>query len=111
MGQIIIGTAIVFVLTIIAAVFHKKGRLIWITEACCMGAVTVFGLVCLIRGTAPVNPDNGTYFSDKSSESKKAGDETEEGYFDIVKLIAQAGNLDSAKSLLNECAEEVAANR
>ena len=55
MGQIIIGTAIVFVLTIIAAVFHKKGRLIWITEACCMGAVTVFGLVCLIRGTAPVN--------------------------------------------------------
>ncbi len=107
MGQIIIGTAIVFVLTIIAAVFHKKGRLIWITEACCMGAVTVFGLVCLIRGTAPVNPDNGTYFSDKSSESKKAGDETEEGYFDIVKLIAQAGNLDSAKSLLSECAEEV----
>ena len=110
MGQIVIGTAAICLLTIIAAVFHKKGRMIWITEAVCMGAFTAIGSVCLITGSKPVNTDNGTYYSKKeSSESKASGNvkEDNEGYLKMVKLLAGVGDINGARRLLNEYSEHI----
>ncbi len=110
MSQIVIGTAAIFVLTIVAAIFHKKGRVIWITEAICMAVITAVGLVCLVTGKKPVNTDNGTYFSKReSSDSKASGGvkEEDEGYLKMAKILAAASDISGARSLLSEYSEHI----
>ena len=110
MTQIVIGMAVIWLLTVIAAVFHKKGRKIWIIEAVCMSILTAFGLVCLFTGTRLVNTGNGTYYS--RNDAAKTGTEDkavvdDKGYLEIVKLLASVGDLSGAGRLLDEYAEYV----
>ncbi|HCA22147.1 MAG TPA: hypothetical protein DEO87_07205 [Lachnospiraceae bacterium] len=110
MIQIVIGMAVIWLLTVIAAVFHKKGRKIWIIEAVCMAVLTAFGLVCLFTGTRLVNTGNGTYYSRKDAAKTGTEDKAvvdDKGYLEIVKLLASVGDLSGAGRLLDEYAEYV----